>query len=160
MSIQNNSRTIALVVLLLIGVAVTAVMPIQLINAPQNLPDDVVIPPTLNVTLLTNAGIMIETNETRIYIDPYLLNSTFADYPADIVLVTHPHLDHYDTDSLDIIVDYDPSDDLANVNLPPELVYVIIGGIAVVVIIVVLFLKKSKEPMEDEEEPWEDYEDI
>jgi hypothetical protein len=64
-------------------------------------------------------------------------------------------------DSLDIIVDYDPaSGSLANVNLPPELVYVIIGGIAVVIIIVILFLKKSKESMEDEEEPWEDSEDI
>ena len=63
-------------------------------------------------------------------------------------------------DSIDIIVDYDPAkNSIANLNLPQELVYVIIGGIVVVVIVVVLFLKKSKEPMEDEEEPWED-EDI
>ena len=64
------------------------------------------------------------------------------------------------SDSLEILVDYDPNtDSIANVSLPPELVYVIIGGIAIVVIVVVLFLKKSKEPLEDEEEPWED-EDI
>ncbi|MDH3677006.1 MAG: hypothetical protein OEQ12_01745 [Nitrosopumilus sp.] len=64
-------------------------------------------------------------------------------------------------DSIDILVDYDPAKDgpIAEVNLPQELVYVIIGGIAVVIIIIVLFLKKSKEPIEDEEEPWED-EDI
>jgi len=60
--------------------------------------------------------------------------------------------------TLDILVDT-PAGGIAEVNLPQELVYVIIGGIAVVVIVVILFLKKSKEPMEDEEEPWED-EDI
>jgi hypothetical protein len=64
-------------------------------------------------------------------------------------------------DSIDIIVDYDPATaSLANVNLPPELVYIIIGGIVVVIIIVVLFLKKSKETLDEEEEPWEEYEDI
>ncbi len=94
MPIQNNSRTIAIIAILLIGVAGTA-MAFQFLNTPQV--------STLNVTLLTNAGVMIETNEIRIYIDPYLLNSSFAAYPADIVLVTHPHGDHYDPDSLDII---------------------------------------------------------
>lgn len=110
MPIQNNTRIIAIMTVLLIGVAVSAVFAIQLINNPaQNTttdptnPTDVVVPATINVTLLTNAGVMIETNETRIYIDPYLLNSTFTNYPADIVLVTHPHGDHYDPASLDII---------------------------------------------------------
>jgi hypothetical protein len=46
-----------------------------------------------------------------------------------------------------------------DLELPQELVYVIIGGIVVVVIVVALFLKKSKENIEDEEEIWED-EDI
>ncbi|MGY5870918.1 MAG: MBL fold metallo-hydrolase [Candidatus Thorarchaeota archaeon] len=117
MPIQNNQKIFAIMAVLLIGVAATAVMAVQLVNTPaQNTttdptettptetdPTDVIIPPHINVTLLTNAGVMIETNETRIYIDPILLNSTFADYPADIVLVTHPHGDHYDPDSLDII---------------------------------------------------------
>ena len=107
MPIQSNTRIIAVVAVLLIGVTATVVMAMQLVNnppqdPPDDTPDDIVLP-TLNVTLLTNAGVMIETNETRIYIDPYLLNSSFADYPADIVLITHPHGDHYDPDSLDII---------------------------------------------------------
>ena len=103
----QNSRVFAIMAILLVGVAATAVVAIQLINNPAGTntdpPDDVVLPPHINVTLLENAGVMIETNDTRIYIDPYLLNSTFADYPADIVLVTHPHGDHYDPTSLDII---------------------------------------------------------
>ncbi|MHA1135687.1 MAG: MBL fold metallo-hydrolase [Candidatus Thorarchaeota archaeon] len=95
MPIQNNARVFAVMAILLVGVTATAVFTVQFLNNP--------LPPHLNVTLLTNAGVMIESDETRIYIDPYELNSTFADYPADIVLVTHPHGDHYDPSSLDII---------------------------------------------------------
>ncbi|TFH08186.1 MAG: MBL fold metallo-hydrolase [Candidatus Thorarchaeota archaeon] len=101
MPIQNNTRTFVIMAILLVGVGATAVMAVQILNAPVQ--DPVILPSTLNVTLLTNAGVMIETNDTRIYIDPYLLNSTFAAYPADIILVTHPHGDHYDPTSLDII---------------------------------------------------------
>jgi hypothetical protein len=62
--------------------------------------------------------------------------------------------------TLDIMVDTPQGGvPVTDVNLPQELVYVVIGGIVVVVIVVVLFLKKSKENLEDEEEPWED-EDI
>jgi len=60
--------------------------------------------------------------------------------------------------TVDIVVDT-PVGGVAEVVLPPELVYVIIGGIAIVIVLVVLFLKKSKEPIDEEEEPWED-EDI
>ena len=105
MPIQNNARVFAVMAILLVGVTATAVFAIQYLNTPQTTtdPPDEPLPPHLNVTLLENAGVMIETNETRIYIDPYLLNSTFADYPADIVLITHPHGDHYDPTSLNII---------------------------------------------------------
>ena len=105
MPIQSNSKIIAIMAILLIGVAASAVVAIQLVNAPTNPadPGDTILPPHINITLLYNAGVMIETNDTRIYIDPIELNSTFTDYPADIVLVTHPHGDHYDPTSLDRI---------------------------------------------------------
>ncbi len=84
--------------------------------------------------------------------------STGPEITIDFIVQAEGYKDG--TDSVDIIVDYDPqAGALANLNLPPELVYVIIGGIAVVVIVVVLFLRKSKEAIEEEEEPWED-EDI
>lgn len=57
--------------------------------------------------------------------------------------------------TIDIVVDTPPGG-IAEIQLPTELVYVIIGGIAVVIILVVLFLKKSKEPIDEEVEPWED----
>lgn len=103
MPITSNYRIFAGMTIVLLGVAATAVIAIQLVNPPPTNPPDNSGPPTLNVTLLTNAGVMIETNETRIYIDPIELNETFADYPADIVCITHPHGDHYNQTSLDII---------------------------------------------------------
>ena len=59
------------------------------------------------------------------------------------------------TTAIDLTVDTPPGG-VVDVLLPTELVYVIIGGIGVVIVVVVLFLKKSKEPIDEEEEPWED----
>jgi len=60
--------------------------------------------------------------------------------------------------TLDIIVDV-PSQSLGAINAE-WIVYLIIGGIAVVAVVVGLFLKKSKEVVEEEEEPWEEVDDI
>lgn len=49
----------------------------------------------INVTLLNNAGVMIEAGDTRIYIDPIDLPSEYRDKPADAILITHDHGDHY-----------------------------------------------------------------
>ncbi|MBN2229245.1 MAG: MBL fold metallo-hydrolase [Candidatus Thorarchaeota archaeon] len=100
MPIQNNVRTFGIIAILLIGVAATAVVAVQFMN---NSSQDGPLPGTLDVMLLTNAGVMLETSDTRIYIDPISLNESFESYPADIVLVTHPYGDHYEPDSLDII---------------------------------------------------------
>jgi len=59
---------------------------------------------------------------------------------------------------LDIQVDV-PDKSLAEINAE-WIVYLIIGGIAVVAIVIGLFLKKSKEVVEEEEEPWEEVDDI
>ncbi len=57
----------------------------------------------IHVRLLNNAGVMIETEDTRIYIDPFDLPSDYSNYPADAILITHNHGDHYDPTSIDII---------------------------------------------------------
>lgn len=52
---------------------------------------------SITVTLLENAGVLIEVDDTRIYIDPInLLLTDYADLAADAILITHPHGDHYD----------------------------------------------------------------
>ena len=61
----------------------------------------------INFTLLENAGVMIETGEVIIYVDPYLLPYSYQDYVADIILITHPHGDHYHPQSIDRIKDDD-----------------------------------------------------
>ncbi len=58
----------------------------------------------IKVTLLYNAGVMIETEDSRIYIDPFNLPSKYSNYPADLILITHDHGDHYDPSSIDLIV--------------------------------------------------------
>ncbi|MCY3412601.1 MAG: MBL fold metallo-hydrolase [Candidatus Heimdallarchaeota archaeon] len=54
----------------------------------------------LTINLLENAGVMIEAENTRIYIDPYLLPDNYSDYPADAILITHNHGDHFDQSSI------------------------------------------------------------
>lgn len=57
----------------------------------------------IDFTLLFNAGVMIDTGEVRIYVDPYNLPSNYQDYLADIILITHPHGDHYDPLTINMI---------------------------------------------------------
>lgn len=58
---------------------------------------------TITLKLLYNAGIMIETKDTRIYVDPYNLDPSYEDLDADFILITHPHGDHYDPASLSLL---------------------------------------------------------
>jgi L-ascorbate metabolism protein UlaG (beta-lactamase superfamily) len=55
------------------------------------------------VTLLNNAGVMIEVDDKRIYIDPFDIPDTYADYPADAVLITHDHGDHYQYSTVNML---------------------------------------------------------
>ena len=72
----------------------------------------------IKVTLLENAGTMIEYDDTRIYIDPFDLSSSYSNYPADAILITHEHGDHYDPTSIDIIqkVDVDEEEKIEAVH--------------------------------------------
>lgn len=84
--ILSRNIKIGIVAIFIVGLA-TPVALIAILNSPpQN---------TINLTLLDNAGVMIEAGDVRIYIDPYLLPDNYTEKPADIILVTHPHGDHY-----------------------------------------------------------------
>jgi len=56
---------------------------------------------SINLTLLDNAGVMVEYQGTRIYIDPYNFGNEYEDMPADGILITHEHGDHYDPDVME-----------------------------------------------------------
>ncbi|MHA2370727.1 MAG: MBL fold metallo-hydrolase [Candidatus Hodarchaeales archaeon] len=94
--LQDNLKIIAIISLLVIssGVAITALV-LTANDGDSN--------GEISVRLLNNAGVMIEQEDTRIYIDPFDLPSSYSDYPADAILITHEHGDHYDPASIDII---------------------------------------------------------
>ncbi|MFW9779316.1 MAG: MBL fold metallo-hydrolase [Candidatus Heimdallarchaeota archaeon] len=93
--VQKNLKVIAIIGTIVVasGVVITAIV----LN-PPNVPTD-----RITVTLLYNAGVMIEVEDTRIYIDPCDLPSNYSNYPADYIFITHDHGDHYDPSSIDII---------------------------------------------------------
>lgn len=74
----------------------TPILAITLINAT-------ILNNTVNLTFLDNAGVMIEHGGLRIYIDPIDLPASYDQLPADAVLVTHPHGDHYQSEVVDML---------------------------------------------------------
>ena len=58
---------------------------------------------SIRFTLLDNAGVMIEHQGIRIYVDPINLDSTYGDLHADAVLITHPHGDHYQSNMVNLL---------------------------------------------------------
>lgn len=57
----------------------------------------------INITLLNNAGVMIEVGEARIYIDPFDIPDSYQEYPADAILITHDHGDHYQAPTINML---------------------------------------------------------
>jgi L-ascorbate metabolism protein UlaG (beta-lactamase superfamily) len=96
MSFANKTRVIALIAILGVAAVGSAVLVTQFL--PSGLSGG-----TIKLTLLENAGIMIEADGLRIYIDPIELPSNYSTLPADAVLITHPHSDHYNSTIIDML---------------------------------------------------------
>lgn len=59
----------------------------------------------IKFTLLYNAGVMIEVDDVRIYIDPFdIPQSTYSSLLADVILITHSHGDHYQESTIDFLI--------------------------------------------------------
>jgi L-ascorbate metabolism protein UlaG (beta-lactamase superfamily) len=89
-----------------LGVAIVAIVtttPIALFMFTNQAPVDNTTDNTIELTLLENAGVMIEAKGLRIFIDPFELPDNYTNYPADAILVTHPHGDHYQYSSIEKI---------------------------------------------------------
>lgn len=75
----------------------------------------------MKVTYLGQAGLLFQTQSCNVMIDPYLSNSvakinplndrrvpvdpSFFDIRPDILIITHDHLDHFDPETIEIILE-------------------------------------------------------
>ena len=98
MSPSTKPQIFAVAAILVVVMGVGAFAGFSLLNTPPT-SEDV----TIKLTLLDNAGVMIEADGMRIYIDPINLPSNYSTMPADAVLITHPHGDHYNSDMIDML---------------------------------------------------------
>ena len=96
MSISTRDKAVLVVALVFVGAIVILQFSGNLVQSPAEEPEEgggagegVVL------TLLENAGLMIEAGGMRIYIDPIELPQGYEDLQADAILVTHDHGDHY-----------------------------------------------------------------
>ena len=74
----------------------------------------------MKITYLGQNGLFIESKNSKIYIDPYLSDSVAKSEPKnkrrqpieakyllvkpDVIVITHAHGDHYDTETLDVLL--------------------------------------------------------
>ncbi len=95
MSLSKRMKiTVTVTAIITIVVVGSSVVAFSFLNQNAN---------SIRFTLLDNAGVMIEHQGIRIYVDPINLDSTYGDLPADAVLITHPHGDHYQGDVVTLL---------------------------------------------------------
>ncbi|MHA2141714.1 MAG: MBL fold metallo-hydrolase [Candidatus Thorarchaeota archaeon] len=99
MGLTSKPRTMIALGAILILVTVGSALVALPLLAPAPAEED----NSITITLLDNAGVMIEAEDLRIYVDPINLNSSYASLDADAVLVTHPHGDHYQSQMIDML---------------------------------------------------------
>ena len=96
-----SSRNSAILLGIIIGAVVISASIILTLQPTQK-------PPTeIKVTLLSNVGVMIEVDDVRIYIDPLYIPSNYTELPADVILITHDHGDHYSPSDIEDIITND-----------------------------------------------------
>lgn len=94
-----NSRNSKVALVVVVGaLVISAPLLMMMMQSTQEPPTEIAL------KLLNNAGVMIEVDDVRIYIDPLYIPSNYTELPADVILITHDHGDHYSpSDIRDII---------------------------------------------------------
>jgi L-ascorbate metabolism protein UlaG (beta-lactamase superfamily) len=160
MSSVNTTKAIALIAVLSIATFGSIVLIMQFMPAGTS----------VKLTLLENAGVMIEADGMRIYVDPIELPSNYSDLPADAVLITHPHSDHYDSAIIDML-QKDGTVNIMPKNMTAEIVAhdaigvvpgdsVLVGGINITAFYMYTYLPPGYEdltPSHPKEANWTSY---
>lgn len=94
---SNKPQIIAIAAIAIVVLGASTFVGISLLNN-NSLPNG-----SIRLTLLENAGVMIEAEGLRIYIDPFDLPTTYSTLPADAIFVTHPHGDHYNESQVNML---------------------------------------------------------
>ena len=84
---------------ILVGVAIIAIVSVSVPLAALTVTNA----NSVRFTLLYNAGVMIEAQGVRVYVDPIDLSADYEALPADVILVTHPHGDHYQSAVIEML---------------------------------------------------------
>ncbi|MHA2386660.1 MAG: MBL fold metallo-hydrolase, partial [Candidatus Thorarchaeota archaeon] len=92
---MHLSKSRKIVLAMVVGVILVATPIILIMSLGPEQPNDVPPADEIKITLLNISGVMIEAKGMRIYIDPYAIPDNYTNLPADIILITHPHFDHY-----------------------------------------------------------------
>jgi L-ascorbate metabolism protein UlaG (beta-lactamase superfamily) len=121
----------------------------------------------INFTLLDNAGVMIEAFGMRLYVDPINLGRDFNNLTADVILITHPHGDHYEgtsirrvrTDETTIVFPADMSDAVSAYDavgvVPGDQIQV--GCINITAFYMYTWAPEGYEPSHPQEANWTSY---
>jgi L-ascorbate metabolism protein UlaG (beta-lactamase superfamily) len=94
----TRPQTIAVVAILAVIMGAGVFAGVMILTTPPPSEDS-----SIKLTVLTNAGVMIEAEGLRIYIDPINLPSDYSTLPADAILITHPHGDHYNSTCINML---------------------------------------------------------
>ena len=94
----TRPQTIAVVVILAVIMGAGVFVGVMILTTPPPSDDS-----SIKLTLLDNAGVMIEAEGLRIYVDPINLPSNYSTLPADAILITHPHGDHYNSTCINML---------------------------------------------------------
>src|SRR5690554_1554544 len=62
----------------------------------------------MKLTHFGHSCVLLESEDSRILIDPGLFSTGFEDVPMDAILVTHRHLDHFDGDRIAALLEKNP----------------------------------------------------
>lgn len=94
----TRPQTIAVVVILAVVMGAGVFVGVMILTNPPPSEDT-----SIKLTVLDNAGVMIEAEGLRIYVDPINLPSDYSTLPADAILITHPHGDHYNSTCINML---------------------------------------------------------